>query len=326
MKLGRLALKNNLILAPLQNVTTAPYRRFCRHFSPIGLVCVPMMYIKRIQTSPKSVLLELEKIEEERPVSIQIVGKDLGALEEAVLFLESYDFDVLDINAGCPSKRAIHGKYGGYLMKDLEHLDKMVTKAVKLSSKPVSLKIRTGFSKPVDIGQFSNIIDDSGLEFVTVHARTVKDRLDDEKLDLDFVRALKNKVNVPAVGNGDIFTPSDAKTFLNETNADGLMIGRGSIGYPELFSDVIAFLENNEYSPFKNSVNRMKERIMLYRTIVLEFLEGLKLPYSPEEYLFTELKRNAIWLTKDIPNSTILRKNLSKTRRLSQLESLIEEL
>ena len=115
MKLGTLQLENRYILAPMLNVSTSPYRRFCRKFQKIGLVSVPMQYTKKIEKDPKSVERELIKIEEERPISIQLIGSVLKALKASIIHLESYNFDIIDINAGCPSQRAIKAKEGGYL-------------------------------------------------------------------------------------------------------------------------------------------------------------------------------------------------------------------
>ena len=151
MNLGSLSLKNNLVLASLLSVTTAPYRIFYRNFYDIGLVCVPMFYVERIANNPESIQLELEKIEKERPISVQLIGNDLEAFKESILHMESYKFDVLDINAGCPSKRAINSKRGGFLLKELENLKKILNLATKYSSKVISLKTRVGFNDTKNI-------------------------------------------------------------------------------------------------------------------------------------------------------------------------------
>src|SRR5665648_327666 len=105
MKLGRIALNSHLILAPMQNVSSGPYRRFCRKVSDnVGLVIVPMLYTKRLEQNPSSVELELYRIEEERPLGVQLIGSSIDSLKKSIEFLESYEFDLLDLNAGCPSK------------------------------------------------------------------------------------------------------------------------------------------------------------------------------------------------------------------------------
>ena len=193
MKLGTLDLTNRYILAPMQNVTTAPYRRFCRKFQEIGLVSVPMLYTKRIVKDPKFLEYKLYKIEEERPISIQLIGSDLDTFIKSIDYLESYKFDVLDINAGCPSRRAIKAKEGGYLMTDLRKLNELLRIVVKKSSKPVSLKIRTGFEKPMNIEEVSTLINDSGISLLTIHARTVKSNFLNDALDLNTVKRLKER-------------------------------------------------------------------------------------------------------------------------------------
>jgi tRNA-dihydrouridine synthase B len=190
MKLGTLSLANMYILAPMQRVTTAPYRRFCRNFQKIGLVSVPMIYSRSLASNSKSNKHELYKIEEESPISIQLIGSDSDALKKSIDFLESYKYDVLDINAGCPSRRAINAHEGGYLLKDLEKLKEILQIAVNNSSKPISLKVRTGYAKPMNIKNFSKIVNDSGIDFLIIHARTVKSNFIEGTLDLDTVKKL----------------------------------------------------------------------------------------------------------------------------------------
>jgi len=326
MKLGTLNLENRYILAPMLNVTTGPYRRFCRKFQKIGLVSVPMQYTKKIEKIPNSIERELIKIEEEKPISIQLIGSDLKAQEEAINYLESYDFDVLDINAGCPSQRAIKAQEGGYLMKNLEHMKIIIENAVKYSSKPVSLKIRTGFEKPINIEELANIINKSGIDFLVVHARTVKSKFYDDSIDLETVRIIKEKSLIPVVGNGDIKDALSAKHFIEYTNVDALMIGRESMGNPEIFNQIHEYLTSGKEMPFKNNIDKMKKYLQLFEECVDEYLTGFSHPQGNNEIKFIELKRNAIWLTKNIENSATFRRNLSTTKNINQLRSILENI
>ena len=324
MKLGTLTLDNNLILAPMLQVSTAPFRRFCRKFGKIGLVCVPMLYTKRIETHSKSVLRYLHKIEEERPVSVQLIGSDLDALKSSIDFLESYQFDVLDINAGCPSKRAIKAKEGGYLLKDLDRLETLLKASVKYSSRPVSLKIRTGFNNANKIGKIADIVNSSGIDFLTVHGRTVRSRYYDSALDLEAVKKIKSLVKIPVVGNGNIDGGLSAENFLKFTNVDALMIGRTSMGNPEIFQQINQFLSDVKEPKEENSFLKMRKYVKLYEKCIDEFLNDITdLPYSFEKFKFKELRRNAIWFSKNIQNSTILRIRISKSKSLEELRNLI---
>jgi tRNA-dihydrouridine synthase B len=327
MKLGSLKLNNNLFLAPLQEVSTAPYRRFCRKFYNIGLVCVPMLYTKRIQTNPNSILFNLHRIEEERPISVQLIGGDPNALRNSIIFLESYKFDVLDINAGCPSKRAINAKEGGYLLNDLTKLQKLINIAIKYSSRPVSLKIRIGVETANDIKDMRRLIDKSGLDFLIVHGRTVKDRFNNSQLNLNYIKQLKEKLSIPVIGNGDINDPDSAKLFLNKTNVDALMIGRGSMGNPEIFNQIDQFINRGIKTPNENNLRKLKKNIELYEKIIDNFIkDNNTLIYSPEDYKFNELRRNFIWLTKEIKDSSNLRRKLSKTNTLDGLKKKLQKI
>jgi len=323
MNLGPLSLKNNLVLAPLLNVTTGPYRNFCRKFHDIGLVCVPMLYVKRIANSPISIRNDLEKIEKERPVSVQLIGNDLEAFKTSIINMESYKFDVLDINAGCPSKRAINSRKGGYLLKDLDHLKKILNIAAKYSSKPVSLKTRVGFSNSKKVKEIGKIVNESGIDFLTIHARTVKNRFDDTKLELETVKQLKELLTVPLIGNGDIHDPISAKKFMDYTKVDAIMIGRGSIGNPMIFSQILEYLKNGSYIVFKNTKSLMEKHVDLYEKAIDNYLIDTNLNYTRDEFKFAELKRNSIWLTKNIENSTTIRSKLSRTKTLEQLKAVL---
>ncbi|MHA1374002.1 MAG: tRNA dihydrouridine synthase [Promethearchaeota archaeon] len=327
MKLGRITLNSQLILAPMQNVSSSPYRRFCRRVSDnVGLVIVPMLYTKRLENKPSSVELELYRIKEERPIGVQLIGSSIVSLKKSIEFLESYEFDLLDLNAGCPSKRAIKAKEGGYLMNDLETLRQLIQTALKYSSRPVSLKIRTGFEKPVEIDEFISIIDNLGLEFITIHGRTVKDRFNDTKIDLDTIRKIKKNLSIPVIGNGDLVDQDSAKYFLEHTNVDGLMIGRGSIGNPEIFNQIDKFLKSDTELSIENDIIKWQNHIKLYEDCIDDFLdENSPIKYQKELFKFTELYRNSIWLTKNIKDSTSIRRRISKAKNLNQLKCIFKE-
>ena len=324
MKLGSLNLKNNLILAPLMNITTPVYRRFCRHFSEIGLVCAPMLYTKRLMKNPKFVEHELYKIEEERPISIQLIGSEPKSLIKAIEYLESYKFDVLDLNAGCPSKRAIKGKDGGYLLNDLKKLGELVNICLKYSSRPVSLKSRLGFETSDNISELAKLINNTELDFVTIHARSVKSGFNESTLNIEALKQLRKMINIPLVGNGDINDPKMAEYLLDYTKADAIMIGRGSMGYPEIFSHIHEFLTKGLEFSHNNSINLMKKFADLYEKYIDKVLEGNTLEYPHEDYKFVELKRNAIWLTKNIKDSTSIRRKLSNTKNIEQLKFILQ--
>ena len=325
MKLRSLTLKNNFLLAPLQNVTTGPFRRFIRHLNEVGLVSVPMLYTKRLAKNPQSLEDELFKIGEERPISVQLIGNDIDSLKKGIEFLDSYPFDILDLNAGCPSNRAIKGHYGGFLLKELPRLRSLVEVALKHSSRPVSLKVRTGFREVMDVDEFVKSVNDADLEFLTIHGRTVKQRFNDSTIDLDFIKQVKQSINIPLIGNGDIYDGPTAENFIQETGVDGLMIGRAAMGNPEIFTQIQKYFETKKPSISHKSKEKVREYLTIYESILEEYLVGISLKYSKGHYKFVELKRNAIWFTKNVPNSTVIRTALSKTKNLVDLRKTLNE-
>ncbi|MFX1568919.1 MAG: tRNA dihydrouridine synthase [Promethearchaeota archaeon] len=325
MRLGSLDLENRYILAPMLNVTTAPYRRFCRSFYNIGLVSVPMLYTKRIEKNPKSVEKDLIKIEEERPISVQLIGSDPEALKKTIGFLESYNFDVLDLNVGCPSKRAIKAKEGGYLLKDFESLKILIQTAVKYSARPVSLKIRTGYDKPFDIREMANLINKSGIDFLIIHARLVKSNFSEGTLDLETVKKLKERLTIPLIGNGDITSCKSAKHFIDYTKVDALMIGRESMGNPDIFKQLHEYFTRGNEIALKRNFDLVKECIRIFEEKIDEFLNGISHPLGNEKIKFIELKRNAIWLMRDIENSKIVRYKLNKAKSIQEIKIILAQ-
>ena len=326
MKIENLQLKNNLFLAPLQNITTGPYRRFCRHYSTIGMVYVPMIYMLRVVNSFESVKEELVKIEEEKPISIQLIGNNKETLIQSIDILESYQYDMLDINAGCPSRRAISSQRGGYLMGHLDELQTIINTAAKYSSKPVSLKIRTGLYNTTDINKLSTIINDSGISLLIVHARTVKERFEEGTLDLEFVRTIKDKVDIPVIGDGDIWDGKSAESFSKCTGVDGLMIGRATKGDPEVIKRIETYLKTGKKVTPNKNMESFKHYVHVYEKIIDNYLKDTHIIENKPDFKYSELFRNVIWLTKDLPHSSALRRRLSKCKTLSQIKQALENL
>jgi nifR3 family TIM-barrel protein len=326
MNLGKIKIANNLLLAPLQNITTPPFRRFCRKFFNIGLVFIPMIYTKRITSDIKSIKEELIKIEQEKPIFLQLMGRDLDDFKKTLELLESYDLSGVDINAGCSSKRSLNSKSGAYLIKDLDHLVKLLDTVVKYTSYPISLKTRIGDSKPENIKEIIRIVNNSDIDFLTIHARTIKGKFDKNELNLEALKTFKELSKIPVIGNGDITDPYSAKEVLELTKVDGLMIGREAMGNPNIFNEISDFLSKGEFTPFTNDLEVWYERVCLYEKCIEDYLNDIEISISYEDYKFSELKRNSIWLTRNLRNSTSLRKKLSKTKSLEQLKSQIEKI
>ncbi len=325
MKLGTLNLNSNLLLAPMENYTTGAYRRFCRKFSNIGLVYVPMIHTKQIMKSPKTIAFELSLIHEERPISIQLMGADIEAMKKSLEYLESFEFDSIDINCCCPSKRAIELKAGGYLLKDLKTFENLLNIAKKYTAKPVSAKIRLGFDNLDNVEEICEIINKSGIDFVAIHARLVKDMFKSSTLNLEALKRYKKLLTIPVVGNGDIVSPQFAKLMLDFTKVDALMIGRGSLGNPEIFRQIDEYLTKGIETSEKRDITSFRHYLETYQAVINDLIDRIKLKRSETKdiYRYKELRRNSICFTTGVENSTMMRVELSKTKNLNQLEKVL---
>jgi tRNA-dihydrouridine synthase len=284
-----------------------------------------MIYTKRLEKCSNSVLKELYKIEEERPISIQLIGSDNDSFKKSIDFLSSYKYDILDINAGCPSKRALKAKEGGHLLRDLEKLRLILNTANKFSSKPISMKIRSGYNSVQELNQIARIINDSNIDLITIHGRTVKDRFDDSKFNFEVLKSLKDQVSIPVIGNGDIDSPVRAKKVLDVTKVDGLMIGRASMGNPKIFSQITDFLKYGHYIENEYNILRMFDYLHVFEALIDEMnYNNCRFSSSVDEIKYIELKRNAIWLTKHMKNAKGLRVALSKSNTLEELNLTLE--
>jgi tRNA-dihydrouridine synthase B len=211
-------------------------------------------------------------------------------------------------------------------MKDLRRLNELLQAVVKKSSKPLSLKIRTGFEKPMNIEEVATIINNSGISLLTIHARTVKSNFHNDSLDLSTVKKLKEQIKIPLVGNGDITTPMGAKHFIDYTNVDAFMIGRETMGNPEIFRQIHEYLTMGKKFAFKNSLALVRNYITIYEEIIDNLLNDITYPFGNDEFKFNELKRNSIWLMKNIRNSTQIRTQLSKTKNLKELKASLKDI
>ena len=200
----------------------------------------------------------------EKPVSIQLFGSDPSKMADAASIVEDSGADVIDLNCGCPVKKITKNKSGSSLLMDPHLAGRIVSAMVRKVKKPVSVKMRTGWDTigTSSAEEFAKIIQDSGAAFITVHGRTKNDFFSG-LVDLETIRKIKNAVKIPIVGNGDIRSPSDAIRMLKKTRVDALMIGRGAIGNPWIFSRLLSWSRTG-ILPSPPSFSERKEVLFLH--------------------------------------------------------------
>ena len=315
LKIGNIVLENNLILGPMAGITDLPFRNICKKYGGPGLVCNEMVSAKAISYDDKKTNLMLNTTEFEKPISMQIFGKDpvfMGIAAKKISMI----CDILDINMGCPAPKVVRNGDGSKLLLDLELVQDIIQEVVKNSEKPVTVKIRKGWDNQnivaVDVAQ---IAEKAGASAVIVHGRT-REEYYSGVADWDIIKRVKESVRIPVIGNGDIKTEEDAKRIFDETNVDGIMIGRASLGNPWIFKQMKYFLETGE--KLEEVSIEEKEKVIKEHFQMLLNEKG--------EYVATrEIRKHISWYVKGLKNASAFRDKINKVETSELFFEYLEE-
>ena len=303
-------------LAPMAGVSDPALRLQCKQMGA-GLVVTEFTNIhsiiakeKQFKENMKTIQEFIEYSEQERPLSVQLFGSDLFALEKAAKIVEPY-FDIIDYNMGCPAPHITRQMAGGALLQEVNLTQQIFQTLVNAVKKPITLKIRSGVtdSSRFLFREISEIAEDEGIQMITFHPRTV-DQGYSGNADWNLIKELKEISSIPIVGNGDITTPEDAKDMIDKTNCDYVMIGRGAMGNPFLFEQINDFLKTNSYQEYS-----FKDRLD-------SFFEYLHLT-SKYKIKFANLKGQAMRFTKGIKGGSIIRAKITLTTNIEELEKIM---
>lgn len=315
LQIGNVKVNGILALGPMAGVTDLPFRCLCKE-QGASLIYTEMVSAKGIHYNNKNTKSLLETAESERPVALQLFGENAEIMSEVAKRIEELPFDILDINMGCPVPKVVNNGEGSALMKDPVKAGRIIEAIAKAIKKPVTVKIRKGFGKDdANAPEMAKIAEASGAAAIAVHGRT-REQYYSGKADWDIIRQVKEAVRIPVIGNGDIFTPEDAKRMLAETGCDGLMLARGVQGDPWLFSRVNHYLETGELLP-KPPMAELIETILRHAKLQLEF-KG--------EYLgMREMRKHVAWYTTGYPHSAKLRVKVNAVETMAELKALLEQ-
>ncbi|HJC65064.1 MAG TPA: tRNA dihydrouridine synthase DusB [Candidatus Blautia merdavium] len=316
LKIGSVTLDNNLILAPMAGVTDLPFRLLCKE-QGAGLICTEMISAKAIHFKNKNTESLMEIDERERPVSLQLFGSDPDLMADIAAQIEHRNFDILDINMGCPVPKVVNNGEGSALMKNPRLIHEIIHKVSGAIKKPVTVKIRKGFTEDcVNAVEIARIAQDAGAAAVAVHGRT-REQYYSGKADWDIIRQVKEAVSIPVIGNGDVDSPEKAKQMQQETGCDGIMIGRAVRGNPWLFSRILHYQETGELLP-KPDIREVKEMMLRHARLQLE--------YKGEYTGMREMRKHVAWYTAGMPHSAAVRRLVNEVESYEQLEELVDRL
>tara|TARA_Y100000310_G_scaffold258929_1_gene267477 strand:- start:32 stop:970 length:939 start_codon:yes stop_codon:yes gene_type:complete len=297
-------LKNKLILAPMAEVTSLPFRLLCKKYG------ASMSYTEQISAlaiTSSSKTLELAKTNnKDFPVGLQLFGRNPKTLVKAAKKLHK-NFDIIDINMGCPSKKIVQQGYGSALLKEKQKIKEIIKSLVKEIPKPITVKMRSGFKKQEAL-ELAKIMESSGCSAITIHARTQEQGYSGHA-DWNLIKKVKQNSNIPIIGNGDVIDPLSAEKMLKETSCDYIMIGRAARNNPQIFKQI------NHYFKTEKILKQTKTQKI---NLLDEYIKC-------GEKNFKLLKMRAIDFTKGIPNSSQLRNKLSKTNNIMEIKSTIKK-
>ena len=292
LKIGNVELENNLILAPMAGVTDMPFRKITKKYGNPGLVCNEMVSAKAICYKDEKTYTML-KSEDEYPISMQIFGSDPESMGQAAKEVSKL-CDILDINMGCPAPKVVKNGDGSKLLNDLGLAKAVIQAVVENSLKPVSLKIRKGWSNENLVHkEIAQIAENQGVKMIVVHGRT-RQEFYSGKSDWNAIKEVKENVSIPVIANGDIIDEESALKCFEQTGCDGIMIGRASLGNPWIFDRINNYLSFGKKTEAISNEEKMK---------VLKEHFQLLLKEKGEYTATREIRKFVAWYVKGMPDA-----------------------
>ncbi len=305
-----------LYLAPQAGVSESPFRRLCRSFGA-DVVVSEFVSSEGIRRNDARTHDYLRFQDEERPIGIQIFGADPIAMAEAArLVQEVYEPDFLDINFGCPVKKVVKRNGGSGCLRDLDLVESIITSVRSAISIPLTVKIRSGWSEeqrnPVEIALRCQ---EAGAQALTIHARS-RTQMYSGTANWDEIAEVVQALEIPVIGNGDVWTGEDARRMRAHTGCAGIMIARGSHGAPWIFAQARAALEGRCVPADPDASERFRV-VRQHARLAIEFGES-------EEKAMLEFRKHLGWYTKGLPNGRVLRQELFSVTSLQEAEQLLD--
>lgn len=315
LRIRDVTLDNPVILAPMAGVCNPAFRILAKELGA-GMVCAEMVSDKALVHGNQKSQKMLTILPDEHPVSLQLVGVDMASMVQAAEMIGETNADIIDINMGCPVLKIYKNGSGAALARDPKYAAAIVEAVVRRVDKPVTVKFRKGWDDDnVNAVDVAKAVAAAGAQAVTVHGRTAH-QLYSGRADWSIIRAVKDAVDIPVIGNGDVLEPEDAERLMDETGCDGVMIGRGALGNPWVFREVAHYLQTGQRLERPAAQERIQVAIRHLQLLVADKgeLVGVK-----------EMRKHAAWYIKGLPDAARLRDDINLQTTLEGMLSLLAQ-